>query len=198
MRCPYTVLGVSRTASQSEIRIAYLHLLQIHHPDHSSDPRASSMTAEIVSAYAVLGDPAKRASYDAEQAMPDPAQPGFKEAARSPLPEVTCIRCGVQNSTLRSAIFYWVMSFVIVTQRHTRTAVWCDKCRFKEAVKWSLISGGIGWFGFPWGPIYACQAMFHNAAGGKKNTEVCTLRKPNKKLVIIVLQAEGNTACRKY
>lgn len=67
---PYAVLGLSARATQEEIRRAYRRLVRQHHPDTRShdvpsDDAASGITLQrVISAYAVLGDPARRARYD--------------------------------------------------------------------------------------------------------------------------------------
>jgi molecular chaperone DnaJ len=61
----YEVLGVGRTATDSEIKRAYRTLAVQHHPDKNpGDPHAEEKFKECAQAYAVLSDPQKRASYD--------------------------------------------------------------------------------------------------------------------------------------
>ncbi|KAE8676577.1 Chaperone protein DnaJ [Hibiscus syriacus] len=60
----YTVLGVSRNASQSEIKSAYRKLARSHHPDVNKDPGAEQKFKEISNAYDVLSDDEKRSLYD--------------------------------------------------------------------------------------------------------------------------------------
>jgi curved DNA-binding protein CbpA len=61
----YDILGVARTASAVEIRDAYRRLARRHHPDQGPGRNATAMAA-INEAYRVLGDPGRRAVYDAE------------------------------------------------------------------------------------------------------------------------------------
>jgi DnaJ-class molecular chaperone len=65
MRDPYEVLGVSRTASESEIKSAFRKLAKKHHPDQNkTDPKAKERFGEVNSAYEIVGDKAKRKQYD--------------------------------------------------------------------------------------------------------------------------------------
>jgi len=61
----YTTLGVSKTASEKEIKQAYRKLARKHHPDvNPGDKSAEAKFKEINEAYEVLGDQDKRRKYD--------------------------------------------------------------------------------------------------------------------------------------
>lgn len=76
MRDPYTVLGVSRNASESEIRSAFRALAAKYHPDQNPSPDAADRFKEINAAYQILKDPEKRAQYDLRGAGPGPGAVG--------------------------------------------------------------------------------------------------------------------------
>jgi len=62
---PYTVLGVSKTASQDEIRKAYRKLAKELHPDlRPGDKSAEERFKKVSAAYAVIGDAEQRARFD--------------------------------------------------------------------------------------------------------------------------------------
>ena len=64
---PYLVLGVSPTATQAEITHAYRTRLRAHHPDTRHTPpskTADDDLRQVLAAYALLRDPARRADYD--------------------------------------------------------------------------------------------------------------------------------------
>ena len=61
----YEVLGVSKGASDSEIKSAYRKLAKKYHPDtNSGNPEAEAKFKEASEAYAVLSDSEKRRQYD--------------------------------------------------------------------------------------------------------------------------------------
>lgn len=61
----YATLGVSKTASDKEIKQAFRKLARKHHPDvNPGDKAAEARFKDINEAYEVLGDPAKRKKYD--------------------------------------------------------------------------------------------------------------------------------------
>ncbi len=60
----YEVLGVSRDASEEEIRKAFRKLALEYHPDRNKSDGAAEKFKEINEAYQVLSDPRKRADYD--------------------------------------------------------------------------------------------------------------------------------------
>ena len=61
----YEVLGVSKTATDEEIKKAYKKLAKQYHPDLNPDSKtAEEKFKEVNEAYEVLSDPQKRAGYD--------------------------------------------------------------------------------------------------------------------------------------
>jgi len=76
----YVTLGVPRTASAEDIKLAFRKLARIHHPDVAKDKVAGEAKfKEINEAYEVLGDPTKRQRYD--ELGPDWQDPGNSSAS---------------------------------------------------------------------------------------------------------------------
>ncbi len=80
----YAILGVPPNASPAQISRAYRALLRRHHPDtrtpddESQNAAAATTLQQVLAAYAVLHDPARRADYDRE------ARPRRHPARRPP------------------------------------------------------------------------------------------------------------------
>ena len=60
----YVILGVTRTATDAEIKKAFRKLAQQWHPDVNTDAGAQERFKEINEAYQVLSDPQRRQTYD--------------------------------------------------------------------------------------------------------------------------------------
>jgi molecular chaperone DnaJ len=60
----YEILGVSRQASQDEIRSSFRRKAKQYHPDVNREPGAEERFKELNEAYAVLSDEQKRGAYD--------------------------------------------------------------------------------------------------------------------------------------
>ncbi|QTX02592.1 molecular chaperone DnaJ [Candidatus Phytoplasma luffae] len=60
----YEILGISRNASQDEIKQAYRKLVKKYHPDVSKEANASEKFKEVQEAYQILNDSQKRSNYD--------------------------------------------------------------------------------------------------------------------------------------
>jgi len=85
MRDPYSVLGVSRSVSEKDLKSAYRRLAKAHHPDQNKDdPKAHAKFAEISAAYDFLTDKDKKAAFDRGEIDADgnPKFAGFGGGAR--------------------------------------------------------------------------------------------------------------------
>src|SRR5690554_3370958 len=60
----YEVLGISKNASEDDIKKAYRTLAKKYHPDVNKEPGAEAKFKEVQEAYDVLNDATKRAQYD--------------------------------------------------------------------------------------------------------------------------------------
>src|SRR4051812_4182176 len=62
----YTLLGLLRSATQEEVRRAYLKAAKRLHPDTNNAPGETELFLDIQQAYQVLSEPSRRSAYDAK------------------------------------------------------------------------------------------------------------------------------------
>jgi curved DNA-binding protein len=77
----YDILGVSKSATQEEIKKAYRKLASQHHPDKGGD---TAKFQEIQTAYETLSDPNKRAEYDNPSPFGQNPSGGWQQAGGTP------------------------------------------------------------------------------------------------------------------
>ena len=66
---PWATLGVSRSASQKDIKKAYKKLAIQWHPDKNQSPEAEEKFMEIAEAYQILTDDEKRREWERNQGI---------------------------------------------------------------------------------------------------------------------------------
>src|SRR5690242_18901650 len=65
----YEALGLPTTATAEQIKRKYRELARRYHPDVNPSSEATQKIVSINQAYRILGDPERRAAYDAERAL---------------------------------------------------------------------------------------------------------------------------------
>jgi hypothetical protein len=103
------------------------------------------------------------------------AQPAVAwNAAPDSAPDApSCKKCSALDSTLRASAFDYVLSALYITLRRVGSSgVFCASCRRNQAIKWSLLTALVGWWGIPWGPVFSIQALVRNARGGRQDKKL--------------------------
>jgi curved DNA-binding protein CbpA len=83
---PYKILQVDPEADPEVIQAAYRRLAQKWHPDVAQSPDAAARMAALNRAWAVLGDPQRRAAFDRERARDGAQRPGRSSGYAEPPP----------------------------------------------------------------------------------------------------------------
>lgn len=78
MKDPYSVLGVSKSSTDAELKKTYRTLAKKLHPDiNAGDEKIAERFKEVSAAYALLRDKELRARYDRGEINPDGSEKGF-------------------------------------------------------------------------------------------------------------------------
>lgn len=168
----YAVLGVSPNSDAGEIKAAFRRKAMELHPDRNNSPDATSQFQLLYEAYSILSDSASRAQYDTMSIETGPRASTASEAAEETPEPIVCSCCGKVTAQPRYAIFSEVKSFIFMTTRSAIQGIFCSSCAEKKAFKASAVTWILGWWGFPWGPIYSIHAIFTNMVGGKQPTDI--------------------------
>lgn len=164
----YEALGVVPNASAPEIKAAYRRKAMEYHPDRCHLPNANELFQRVEEAYRVLRDPESRSRYDASTvSTPNPtfAEPEVPEP-------IHCSVCGVVTAQPRYVIFYRAASFLFASRSDPIQGIYCRKCAEKASLKATAFTWVLGWWGFPFGPIFSLHALFINMFGGKRPPDV--------------------------
>ena len=168
----YDILGVEQKASVQEIKTAYRELIKRYHPDKNPNQAEALKRTQIINdAYSVLKDPIKRSEYDNLLLLQNSSKLTEEyahetEATQPEIPQIRCEKCGRQDVTLRVTIFIRVLSVILMTYKRGWSHILCSRCRIKYSLLFNLENWLLGWWGFPWGPIYTVEALLKNLAGG--------------------------------
>lgn len=158
----YAVMGLAMTAGEEQIKSAYRRRAMDLHPDRNPDRDTTRQFQFLNEAYAILSDPVARAAYDCNE----PSGTTNAQAAPTIPDPIVCACCTKVSAQPRIVIFKSVKSFLLVTWRKPIAGVFCSDCAQKQSIKASGITWLLGWWAFPWGPLYSAQALLANMFGG--------------------------------
>jgi curved DNA-binding protein CbpA len=99
VRDPYTILGVPREATSSQVASAHRRLAKSHHPDlHAGGADAVARMREINEAWEVLSSPERRATWDLEHPWSGtPAGGSHWNGGRQPVAASAAVRAQVST-----------------------------------------------------------------------------------------------------
>ena len=162
----YAALEVKPNADQVQIKASYRRLAKKYHPDGSSGLNDPEKIRFLNLAYATIGNPKNRLEYDNSIG----AEKDIQEESESIQP-IRCHVCGKVAAFPRYLVFWRVVSLLLVTSSVPIQGIFCASCAKTEAMKSTLISATVGWWGIPWGPFITLGKGFENARGGEGEIE---------------------------
>jgi DnaJ domain len=165
----YSLLGVSPTASDVEIKTAFRKRAKDLHPDRNPSSHAVLQFQRLGKAYEVLSNPDARARYDTWYVESSRESISDQQTQIEP---IVCSCCGTITAQPRYAIFYQVTSFIAVTIRSPIQGIFCPSCAEGKVLRGTIITWFVGWWGLPWGVFYSLHAIIHNLLGGSKPDDV--------------------------
>ena len=166
----YALLGVIPTASASKIKAAFRQRAKQIHPDRNSSPYAAQEFQRLNEAYSIVIVPETRAQYDTSGVeVPQYQSQTFN---KEPLEPLTCSLCQKVTAQPRYVIFYNVKSLLVMTIRTPVQGIFCRNCADETALRSTIVTWILGWWGFPWGIVFSIQAITHNLLGGSKPNDV--------------------------
>lgn len=160
----YEILGLKSSANNDEIKKSFRQKAHILHPDKNQEEDTTKEFQFLVEAYEVLIDSEKRAHYDASDIS--------VENNTTNNEPIKCSCCKKVTAQPRYVIFFEVKSFLVLTTRNTIQGIFCADCAGKKAIKPTLITWLLGWWGFPWGILYSLHALTINLFGGQKPKDI--------------------------
>lgn len=112
---PYDILGVSRMAAATDIKLAYRRKVQVAHPDRGGDPELFIL---VVKAFGLLSDPDARRLFDEAGIIDDEAVKGYRREVAAILADMFDAAVGTAIGTglkLESVDFIAQMSAAVTT-----------------------------------------------------------------------------------
>jgi curved DNA-binding protein CbpA len=135
----YELLGVSRSASDAEIRAAYIRLVKSSHPDRlgtspapSAWKAANDQLAQFNEAFFALGDPVRRKQYDNGHAQetgapreeePPPREKLFMIVTGGSMPERSVVVKALLDDKTISGYHSYIAHCIFCTSRLTATDI---------------------------------------------------------------------------
>jgi len=173
----YSVLGVGRDASEEAIQTAYRKLARQWHPDLNSDGDATARFAAVSQAYAIVGNPVRRETYnrsirsESVETPPVLTQP------------IRCTECGDITAQPRILMFRSTIGMLVWNRIQRVEGVYCSRCARRAGMKASIVTAIAGWWAAPVGPFVAAWCIIANAVGGSRRP------KADRRLVLVNAEA---------
>ncbi|XP_071631548.1 uncharacterized protein [Temnothorax longispinosus] len=146
---PYSILGVTPTCSDDDIKKYYKRQAFLVHPDKNNQPGAEEAFKILVHAFDIIGEPERRQAFDQTRQVEaawgelsdllSQLHRKMEQAANT----IRCTNCGLRHKR-------------IPTQRPCYAARFCNQCKIRHSAKEGDIWAESRLMGFLW-HYYACM-----------------------------------------
>jgi hypothetical protein len=165
----YEVLGITKDASQIEIKKAYRSKAMELHPDRNQGKDTTEEFQNLKEAYDVLSDERLRQQYDADSSIP-PRRSNDDDASYKPYEPIVCSKCSAVSAQPRYKVFYSVYSYIFGVYKKPHQGIFCSKCEIKVGLMASTITIVAGWWSIA-GFFWTIQTLYENLIGGRFNEQ---------------------------
>lgn len=167
MKDPYTVLGVSRDASDDDIKKAYRDLARKYHPDNYQDTNLSELAAEkmkeINEAYDTIRDErsGKKSSSSSGSSSADPRFVEIRSLINQRRFSEAEMRLDAMSGNDRNAEWNFLKACVLLqrghffdAQKHVETACYMDPNNAEYQNARAQMNGRAGGYGYNYNTVY--------------------------------------------
>ena len=177
----YRILGLTSSASPSQIKEAFRTIAKRLHPDLNRGIDTTAEFQRVNEAYSVLSDPEQRAAYDSggQASGGSTSARSHTGGGQASVPDIepySCVDCGCVSPRLRHVKYTQVVSYLFGAHRTNIWGVFCEDCASRRLKKASLVTGAFGWLSAP-GILFTAHALARNLSGGQQeaaiNMEIC-------------------------
>ena len=164
----YAALGLPPGSPIDAVRSAYRRLAKECHPDTPGCSDGGDRFRVITEAYEQLSDSDYKAQYDRQTET----SVEHDHTSRPRIEPIRCEGCGKVTAQPRRLLFWRITSFVVASHKGPVHRILCEACAVSEQWKSTIWTSLLGWWGVPWGPIWAIGYGFTNALGGTRDNEI--------------------------
>lgn len=166
----YSILGISKNASQEEIKKAYRNLAFKYHPDRNPDSKEAEEKFKLVTqAYDILGDEKKRAEYDMYGSSESSYSNTYSSQNAYQNAYNAYYRQSYSQDSFDSEDTFWQWFGSTSGSNKTKSSLWTEFLMKVGQIFLGFFLFRITWFIIPFGPL-VCIGLIGTGFSGALRT----------------------------